>query len=176
MQKSSDRATLACLLNKPPDISNFKMRKSFDIFESRRQGLVSKKNSHYRALKKPILGFKEELYFVHKLCRNRSRPVSAIKSSKTEPQKIESPKVESIKQILPERSIIAIPKPETTEILRSKTPSVQNSMKSIDNKPQRPKIIIKTRSRKSSTLKPRQKNKEYKDFEEIKGWGDDIYD
>ena len=169
MHNASENTTISYINFKPPEFSNSALRKSFDIFESKSPPLLCKNNAAYKPLKQPISGFKDGLFFIHKLCPSKSR-TSSFNSSKPSKPMSPIPKLIQFKSVSKYKYKIA---------LRSKTPCcnntemvVQKSLVMRPHLPQKPKIFIKSTKNKTNR---RKENYSGGEIDDLKGWSSDYY-
>ncbi len=163
MQKTTERSAFSCLLSVPPELSSLRLRKSLVVLENKPQNLVCKISTQYRALKKPILGFKEGLYFIHKLCHEK------IKKNYTE----KPLRVVPMKKSTPDQSII-IPK-KVEVVVRSHTPLMNRPETHVKIVPKQPKVVICQNMHRRLTKKANTAQKKRKEPCDIDGWNTESF-
>ena len=148
-------------------------RKSFDFLEKTGHLIFLRNQTIYRKVKKPLLGFKEGLYFVHKdksprKMRQKSQTATYSRSLKDSPvpQLTESLKV-------PTPVIYINTKPRSSTPLVKEIQCKTTEGKSSDvSRPVKPKIIIKRKAKTKPAAKSAFKDSSNitKDFGELDPW------
>ena len=157
MRSIKDRITSnSSLFNQTASFSD-QFRKSLESLEKTNQFIFFKNKTIYRPLKKPLMAFREGLYFVHRSQKQRRNTSNKKTSSNTHspkpsplPKTNENTKLpnSSLTQIKNHRTgTPVITKREIFEVENMNKEKKKNEFLEVLNKPTKPKIIIKRKQR-----------------------------
>lgn len=176
MRSVKDRITSNSSLFNQTDSFSDQFRKSLESLEKTNQFIFFKNNTIYRPLKKPLMAFREGLYFVHrsqKQRKNTSKSKSSSYAHSPKPSPI--PKInENVK--VPVSSLNFIQNYRTGTPVIRKIQSFEGEKKKecveVMSKPIRPKIVIKRKQRGKSVALSQTMNgdEDLGDFDGLNPW------